>query len=154
MSIEYEPMYCPVCGNFYFSELQDGDDPENFQCLSCGWKYNLHQIAAPDEADEKNGKSLNEFKEWYDNKLAENPDYNYLEETIPDPAPHICPVCGKYQFKDIDSYDICPVCGWEDDGAEDHPHDAGANGLSFSDYQKSYHQKLRDDPNYHWKSLI
>ena len=75
MSEKYKPMYCPVCNNFYFSELQEGDDPEDLQCLSCGWRYNLHQIEFPDEPDEKNGISLNAFKELHKNRLAKNPKY-------------------------------------------------------------------------------
>ena len=152
MNKEYKPMYCPVCNNFYFSELQEGDDLEDLQCLSCGWRYNLRQIEFPDEPDEKNGISLNAFKKLYKSRLAKNPKYNYLEETIPDPVPHLCPICGKYRFKDEDSYDICPVCGWEDDGAELHPDDIGVNDVSFNNYRKQYLQKLRDNPDYHWKN--
>mgnify|MGYP003319970195 CR=1 FL=1 len=29
--------------------------------------------------------------------------------------PHICPVCRKYEFRDANSFDTCPVCGWVDD---------------------------------------
>lgn len=28
---------------------------------------------------------------------------------------HTCPVCGKYTFEHAGNYDICDVCGWEDD---------------------------------------
>ena len=28
---------------------------------------------------------------------------------------HLCPVCGKYEFEEQGSFDICDVCGWEDD---------------------------------------
>lgn len=28
---------------------------------------------------------------------------------------HICPVCGKYEFTERNSYDFCPVCKWFDD---------------------------------------
>ena len=30
----------------------------------------------------------------------------------------LCPVCGEYEFEDVLCHDICPVCGWEDDGME------------------------------------
>ncbi len=45
---------------------------------------------------------------------------------------HICPVCGQYDFEDFDTYDACPVCGWQDDSLqEDEPDYAGgANKLS------------------------
>lgn len=26
-----------------------------------------------------------------------------------------CPVCGQYTFEYAGDYDICPVCGWEDE---------------------------------------
>lgn len=28
---------------------------------------------------------------------------------------HLCPVCGDYEFSGNGSFDICEVCGWEDD---------------------------------------
>ena len=44
-----------------------------------------------------------------------------------------CPVCGKYCFDE--EYDICPICGWENDGvqADDHNYAGGANHLSVNE---------------------
>ena len=28
---------------------------------------------------------------------------------------YVCPVCGKYTFDTAGDFDICEVCGWEDD---------------------------------------
>lgn len=28
---------------------------------------------------------------------------------------HSCPVCGQYEFEQVNSWDFCPVCGWMDD---------------------------------------
>ncbi len=58
-------------------------------------------------------------------------------------TPHMCPVCGKYEFGDMDSYDICPFCGWEDDGEQlDDPDFAGGvNHMSLNDYKKEYSKK-------------
>ena len=46
-----------------------------------------------------------------------------------------CPVCGKYEFSGENSFDICPVCGWENDGvqADNHNYAGGANYLSVNE---------------------
>lgn len=36
MNNRYKPMMYPVCNDFYFSELQDGDDYTGFYCSRCG----------------------------------------------------------------------------------------------------------------------
>lgn len=53
---------------------------------------------------------------------------------------YTCPVCGYFTFKESPgSYDICYICGWEDDEVQlrfiDQP---GANRLSLKDYQRKY----------------
>ena len=62
-----------------------------------------------------------------------------MEIEMPTPQPekrYPCPCCGYYTFDtpERDSYDICPVCFWEDDLVQfEHP-DApgGANTLSLN----------------------
>lgn len=52
-----------------------------------------------------------------------------------------CPVCGKYTFQSgPGSYEICPVCGWEDDKAQykDPNLKGGANKLSLKEYKEQY----------------
>ena len=52
-----------------------------------------------------------------------------------------CPVCGKYTFKSgPGSYEICPVCGWEDDKSQYHDPtlSGGANKLSLKEYKEQY----------------
>ena len=48
---------------------------------------------------------------------------------------HKCPVCGKHEFIEIGSFEICPVCGWEDDNlqGDDHNYAGGANDLSVNE---------------------
>ena len=52
MEKKYIVTDCPVCNEFYFSELteedvQDGDDGLSRFCHVCGWKYNVEQIENP-----------------------------------------------------------------------------------------------------------
>ncbi len=53
---------------------------------------------------------------------------------------HKCPVCGKYEFEEWASYDICPVCGWEDDPIETKNPDysGGANHITLNKAGKAY----------------
>ena len=52
----------------------------------------------------------------------------------------LCPVCGKYIFSERASYEICPVCGWEDDPVQrkDPSFAGGANMLSLEEARRSY----------------
>lgn len=53
---------------------------------------------------------------------------------------HKCPVCGKYWFEEYDSFDICDVCGWEDDAyQEENPDEEGcANQMSLKQAKNAY----------------
>ena len=46
-----------------------------------------------------------------------------------------CPVCGQHEFAEMGSFDICPVCGWEDDNLQDNDDNyaGGANALSVNE---------------------
>ena len=46
-----------------------------------------------------------------------------------------CPICGKFIFETYCDFDVCPVCGWENDGlqASDHNYAGGANYLSANE---------------------
>ena len=158
---DFKPMECPVCHEYYFAD--DTDDEKNEPdytgklddyCPHCGWEYDLYQFEHPDVANLTNELSLNEYKEWFQKKVEENPKYDYTEENYV-PTPHICPVCGKYEFKDLSSFDICPYCGWEDDELmEDEPDEwAGcANPLCLNDYRKEYQRLISENPDYIWKN--
>lgn len=156
MNNKYKPMMCPVCNEFFFSEMQEGDDYLEFYCSRCGWNYDLHQAENPDSSDGENEMSVNEYREWYQGKLKENPDYDYEEENAPDPIPHKCPVCGKYEFADEASFDICPYCGWEDDPVMEAEPDytGGANYLCLNDFRKQYQRLLAENPKYRWDANI
>ena len=55
---------------------------------------------------------------------------------------HVCPVCKKYVFEEYDSFDICPICGWEDDALQEkHPdYNGGANHVSLNQARKAYNE--------------
>ena len=52
----------------------------------------------------------------------------------------ICPCCGKHYFSEEDSFEICPVCGWEDDKFQRHhpDFDGGANVMSLNQAREAY----------------
>ncbi|MDD2434454.1 MAG: CPCC family cysteine-rich protein [Bacilli bacterium] len=61
-----------------------------------------------------------------------------------------CPVCGEYTFNGL--YDICPVCGWENDIVQlDNPDDGGANAMSLNQRIEWFKGKRAKKPNYHWE---
>ena len=109
----FKEMLCPICGEFYFSPLEE-------------------------ETDE-NDLSVKEYREWYRKTISANPDYNFLESQY-SPKSHSCPVCGKHTFKDIGSYEICPFCVWIDDPVMNDDPDLkiGANDISLNDYKKRF----------------
>ena len=43
-----------------------------------------------------------------------------------------CPCCGEHYFSEEDYFEVCPVCGWEDDGLQRDEPDlkGGANNMS------------------------
>ena len=147
---KYIPMLCPVCEEFYFSELQEGDEDCEFYCSHCGWYYDVEQAKDHNKRQGKNELSVNEFKESFVKKCAQNPEYDYSKESFI-PIPHICPVCGKYEFENENSFDICPYCGWEDDGLMEAEPDlwAGcANDLCLNDFRKRYDKLVTNNPKY------
>ena len=55
----------------------------------------------------------------------------------------ICPVCNKHKFEYKNWFEICPICGWEDDGVQrdDPDYPEGANGMSLNEYRKKAKEK-------------
>lgn len=52
-----------------------------------------------------------------------------------------CPCCGNYSLDDPPgSYDICEICGWEDDPLQSKSPDleGGANSISLNQAKKEY----------------
>lgn len=53
---------------------------------------------------------------------------------------YLCPCCYKYEFSDIECYEICPVCDQEDDPVqeEDPSYSGGANVMSLNEARKAH----------------
>lgn len=157
---KFKAMECPVCGEFYFSGPSKSDYENEIDdyllgkvyCTHCGWIYELEKVKNPNTYIGFNEKTLYEYKKWYEEKIEENPDYDYVEKHLPEPVPHMCPICGKYEFADDGCFDICKYCGWEDDGLQlAYPdYSGGANELSLNEYKKQYQKKIKENPSYVW----
>jgi hypothetical protein len=48
-----------------------------------------------------------------------------------------CPCCHHFTLGEVASYDICPVCFWEDDGTTGE-HGFSPNGVSLAEAQINY----------------
>ncbi len=149
---QIKEMICPICGKFYFSklsdeEIKDGESPNSVQCRHCGWYYDLEQTNDPNLENQSNKFSLNEYKKVYEEKIKENKNYDYFDELKSKDAPHKCPVCGEYIFKSLSSFDICPVCGWQDDN---YFTGGGANSLTLDEAKSRFVSKRKQNPQYKW----
>ena len=71
-----------------------------------------------------------------------------LEQTI---GGHPCPVGGRTVFREYDSYEICPFCGWEDNAFQEaHPYTGGGPNASLHSCRRSYRKKIAVNPSYTW----
>ena len=157
--MQIKPMECPICKKFYFSELSDVDieqlglTPNTTQCNICGWYYDLERLENHNLENESNIMSFNQYKNWYNEKIRENPKWEYYQDFIGEPEPHLCPLCGEYTFEDSLSYAICPICGWQDTGFEDDPDEKPSEyGMSFNERLKYFTEKRKQNPKYKWKN--
>jgi hypothetical protein len=66
---------------------------------------------------------------------------DYMNERIK------CPVCGKTQFSYANSYEIFPVCMWENEEfALNNPdEESGANKLSLNQYREKWHIESKNE---------
>lgn len=57
----------------------------------------------------------------------------------------ICPCCGKHKFEEVDFYEVCPVCGWEDDGIQrdDPNYTGGANVMSLNQAKAAWGKRAK-----------
>ncbi|MDC3958222.1 hypothetical protein KEG38_30465 [Polyangium jinanense] len=59
-----------------------------------------------------------------------------------------CPCCGLLTLPDRGHYEICDVCGWEDDPIQDQMPDreGGANAVSLNQARRNYVEFGTSDP--------
>ena len=62
------------------------------------------------------------------------------------PRDLMCPCCGSYPFSERNSYEICPVCGWEDDPLQrrDESVSGGANAMSLREAREEFRRKIHE----------
>lgn len=58
---------------------------------------------------------------------------------------YLCPCCEKHLFYERGSYEICPVCNWEDDPVQSKKPDlaGGANQMSLNEARRAYREGLK-----------
>ena len=56
---------------------------------------------------------------------------------------HACPVCGQHTLSERNAYEICTVCGWEDDPVQARDPDlaGGANIESLNQARTDWQRK-------------
>ena len=163
MSQKFVRMLCPVCGKYRFTEPEHFDENTIIKCPNCGWIYDLAQT---EDVLLKNGKNKLCYEDYFEKYIMNRcSDENYdcqinneYKKHKHKKAPHKCPICGKYEFPDRNSYDICPNCGWEDEEASDEDdlisYILGANGMTKQRYREQYEKLLKEDPNYTWENAV
>ena len=92
------------------------------------------------------------------NALGREPYYVYCKTEVDIEGRHLCPICGKTMFPECDSYEICEVCGWEDDldceRFPDEDEESDANGCTVAEYKKRYLEHVKADPDYNWSDGV
>ena len=75
-----------------------------------------------------------------ENKFTKGDYYDSGRFPVGENGAHKCPVCEQYVFEETRSYDICEVCGWEDDNiqAGDPDYEGGANEMSLNQAREAY----------------
>lgn len=61
-------------------------------------------------------------------------------------AENMCPCCGKFKLDEVGKYEICGICGWEDDPVQrkDPDFDGGANIISLNEARDRYRNEIGD----------
>lgn len=58
-----------------------------------------------------------------------------------------CVVCDTETISEPGEYEICPICGWEDDPSQsEEPGERGANDISLNTARRRWRKHLRETP--------
>ena len=59
----------------------------------------------------------------------------------------LCPCCHKYRFDEVGKYEICPICGWEDDpiARKDPSYAGGANKMSLNEAESVFLNRKKEE---------
>jgi uncharacterized protein (DUF983 family) len=120
---------CPICGKTEFSS------ENSFEiCNYCGWQNDGIQSEDPNFWGGANDLSLKDYKKNYQELLKVDPKYKWSKndkkiefEKMERNSKHLCPVCNKYFFNELDSHETCKNCGWIDNWTQE----------KFPDYENS-----------------
>ncbi|WP_370552184.1 CPCC family cysteine-rich protein [Enterobacter cloacae complex sp. P27C] len=71
----------------------------------------------------------------------ENPAFEMNKSQIFE-AKMLCPCCGQFEFSGERSYELCPVCNWENDSVQsgDPDYAGGANIMSLNEAREAFRQ--------------
>jgi hypothetical protein len=73
------------------------------------------------------------------------PFRNIIKPPALDGSLYACPCCGQQTLPERGAYDICGVCGWEDDGQDDHDADEVRGGPNGTMSLSRARQVFRED---------
>jgi hypothetical protein len=125
-----DQLVCSVCEKYRF------DQADNHEiCVVCGWENDTGE-AGKERLLAYRAKWKKENAEWVE----------YLEAMSENGNKVVCPVCGKYIFQAEDDFEVCRICGWENDGFQyRHPDFAGgANDDSLNQYRERWLKEQAD----------
>jgi hypothetical protein len=72
------------------------------------------------------------------------PFTNITKPRTSDGSLYACPCCGEQTLSERGGYDICSVCGWEDDGQDDHDADEVRGGPNYELSLSQARQNFRE----------
>lgn len=75
-----------------------------------------------------------------DQNMEEMKEIQEKQEDLEQEETYMCPCCGEYAFSGENTFEICEVCGWENNRVQtEYPDFAGgANHMSLNEARESF----------------